>query len=379
MKTNAAAQQVGEQLAVTTGFDSETLTASNDIAYVAEDPSLEELRSKIKAARLEKLMARQLESELSVDEINFEPSLDDLDLAVDSTVAENVPQAPRAFLTSAAPDLASRSSATDPRSRFKTNRQDCEDLLEDFREHAHLMTRISEKSNSFLDYLNRVEQEFSSMDSMEMELREKTRELERIEKQRQEHKTLVEKQRKQIDLLETMRKTSVENYDNAKHQLDELQLQSEQQAGKLNEAHAMLSRFERETVAWSEKYETMRVEYEKASSMVASLRRQNHDQDRQLSQTVGELNDLKTENEQNLHELSNLQIKYNELNKKSLEHQSQHYTKIAELEETVRAMKGQLDQRNREKADLVNELEAANNLLVLHEEMISALSPQRRA
>ncbi len=389
MAQNAAKQESSVHLAATTtGFDQETITANNDVVCNSNDQSIDQLRSKIKAARLEKLMARQLESELSIEEIDFEPSLEALDLTPNEDVfseaeAETEMQTPATKARGLFPrrsrvELTERSSEIDPRSRFKTQRQDCEKLLLEFQEHSRLMTRISDKSNSFLDYLNRIEQEFVAMDSMELEIREKTRELERIEKQRVEHRALVEKQSKQIELLETMRQSSANNYEETKRQLEELQAQTENQSNQLNEANALIARYEREALTANEKLDTMRSDFEKANASVNALRRQTQDQDRQLSHALSELNEVSAHNEQTLHELSSLQIKYNTLNKKALEQQGQHYSRISELEEALRRAKSQIEQSNREKSDLKHELEAANNLLVLHEDMIAALTPQNR-
>lgn len=384
MKQNAALKQTEQQVAKTTeGFDSELIVAGNDSSPEMENTSVERLREKIKAARLEKLMARQLESELSIDEMSFEPSSDDnfLEAAefanttpVETTTAEVTAPIQRTKL-----ELFEREPSAVTRSRFQASRADCENLLSDIREQSELMERLANRSNSFLDYLNRIEEEFKTMDSMEIELREKYSELERATTKIAENQSLIEKQRKQNELLETMRNTASQNYEQARRELEETQSDNEHLRAKSNENAALAARLEREHMSLSEKHEVLRVEHEKSTATVNSLRRQNHDQDRQISQVTSELHEITTANEQTLTELSNIQIKYNELNKKSLETQGQHYTRISELEETVREMKTLLDRRTREKTELTNELEAANNLLMLHEEMISALSPQRHS
>lgn len=138
MTSNAAKQQANVQsAAITTGFDSETIIANNDVIERTNGQSIEALRSKIKASRLEKLMARQLESELSLAEIAFEPSLDDLDLSLDEPSFEEpqttIPSRTQSFLPNRQRyTLSERSSEIDPRSRFKSNRHDCESLLQEF-------------------------------------------------------------------------------------------------------------------------------------------------------------------------------------------------------------------------------------------------------
>lgn len=378
MDQNTAVKRTNDGFADTTeGFDSELIVASNDSSSEFADDNVGKLREKIKAARLEKLMARQLESELSIDEISFEPSMDNETLAETEAAVERSQASVATQRTRL--DLYEREPSSVGRSRFQSSRSDCESLLSDFRQQSEVLGRIADRSSSFLDYLNRMEEEFKTMDSMEIELREKTRELERSENKNAENQTLIDKQRKQIELLETMRTTATENYEQARRDLDSSQVENDQIRTKLNESVALTARLERENMAITEKFDTVRSEHEKAAASVNSLRRQNQDQDRQLTQATAELHEISTSNEQALNELSNIQIKYNELNKKSLESQGQHYAKISELEETVRELKSLLDRRTRERSELKNELEAANNLLVLHEEMIAALSPQRRS
>ncbi|MEL7430574.1 MAG: hypothetical protein AAFN43_11305 [Pseudomonadota bacterium] len=378
MDQNAALKRAEQVLAeVTEAFDSELIVASNDAAGNPVEANIEMLRDKIKASRLEKLMARQLESELSINEISFEPSFDDdfLDQAiptepVSSNLQNHLRQTP-------APMEREPSSVT--RSRFHANRSDCESLVTDIRDHAETLHSLAGRSDSLISYLNRIEEEFRNMDSMELELREKSRELERSTTRMNEGQSLIDKQRKQIQLLETMRNTANENYEDARRELDDIQAENERLTKRVNESAALLSRLERENMTFSEKFDMARMELEKAGTTIKSLRRQGEEHDRSVSQLRAELSETTAQNEQALNELSALQIRYNELNKKSLESQGQHYTKISQLEEAIREMKSLLDRRTREKTELQTELDAANNLLVLHEEMISALSPQRRA
>jgi len=58
------------------------------------------------------------------------------------------------------------------------------------------------------------------------------------------------------------------------------------------------------------------------------------------------------------------------LNKSALEQQSQQYARIHELESVMRDVKRQLEFKTKTNAELTVELEATNNLLVLHEEMV---------
>ena len=78
-------------------------------------------------------------------------------------------------------------------------------------------------------------------------------------------------------------------------------------------------------------------------------------------------------------DLDNIQTKYDELNKSALGQQSQQYGRIHELESVLRDTKRQLEVKAKSNAELSVELEATNNLLVLHEEMVAALSPQDRS
>ena len=190
-----------------------------------------------------------------------------------------------------------------------------------------------------------------------------------------DQRILIEKQRKQIEKLEVMRQTSTENYEAAKYELQEVQHQKERLNGKLGENAIKIARMERENASLNEKLQIVSSDLEKSNASVNSLRRQSQNQDRQITQTKSELSELAIINDEVLSNLSSLQIKYNELNKRSLEKQGNYYTKIAQFEESTRALKARLEKSEREKSETLKELEAANNLLVLQEEMVSAITP----
>ena len=345
------------------GFDSQILSASNDTDYVNEDHGIEELKSRLAAARFEKMMAQQLASELEVDEIEYESSL--LERVVAPALTKETHNDGSDFL--AETPLVN--------SRFRRNRTNCKDLISSLQEKADAMAEISDRATSFMEYLTELEGEFANLESLELELEEKNRQIERIDRMHDDQRILIEKQRKQIEKLEVMRQTSTENYEAAKYELQEVQHQKERLNGKLGENAIKIARMERENASLNEKLQIVSSDLEKSNASVNSLRRQSQNQDRQITQTKSELSELTIINDEVLSNLSSLQIKYNELNKRSLEKQGNYYTKIAQFEESTRALKARLEKSEREKSETLKELEAANNLLVLQEEMVSAITP----
>lgn len=128
----------------------------------------------------------------------------------------------------------------------------------------------------------------------------------------------------------------------------------------------------------SEKLSTSDINLEVATKELENLTSELHDKDMMCAKLTSDYSSLIKSNTKVIGDLDNVQNKYEELNKSALEQQSQQYARIHELESSLRDTKRHLELKSKTNAELTVELEATNNLLVLHEEMVAALSPEER-
>ena len=432
-----------------------------------ESGNLDSLRAKIKAARLEKLMARQLESELSTEDEVVEDSSNihqQLDHAINvmetiqSTKGETTLSS-TSSLARAAASVTGRSNSPSKRLKdVQTSKSSCDEMLNNISKGSNILNNLTDQTKELTANLEAMEKEFIRIQEAEAEAERTKMELGTVNEAHREALSVIKKQEKQIQVLETMRNTSIENYESAKLNLEELQRASQKQANELAESQFVNSELEQEIRSLQsniehgkselqsvqKELEVSREEYkqkdmeaakaqaelyssrERISNLEANLQKmsqeleevssvsnqrdteiaklnsaistitENYNQtedklgnsqnevealnieikqkDISLNKLNSEFTSLMKLNEKTNLEVESLQDKYNQLNRQTLDQQSQHYSRINELEGMLRDAKRKLDIKNQEKTELAVELKATNNLLMLHEEMVSALS-----
>lgn len=427
------------------------------------------IRAKIKAARLEKLMARQLESELSL-EIE-----DDLQVNMPK---EEVPMAEEPLKTAPAEETArsdyKRPDTPASKSRgytlgsskrmrnIQTTRTASEDMLANIRSGADLFASLNERTNTLVNQLSFIEQEFVNFEEAEIRAAKIAEQHKRVTAEYEEALDLIEKQNRQLNVLESQRAASNSSLEATRKDLEIVQRQYEREADLLSESKMINSELEQENKRISKRLDASLTQLDgvnielqqtnnelkqkdmeaaRANAELASTREKLTNSEATLHSTTVELEDLtkqftdaeiklqSTQSQLNsanerlssserlleatqreletvtadLHEkdmanakmlsdyttlhkthnkalsdLENVQTKYDELNKSALAQQSQQYARIHELESVLRETKRQLQLATKSNSELSVELEATNNLLVLHEEMVSALSPREK-
>ncbi|MEM9330859.1 MAG: hypothetical protein AAGA53_06005 [Pseudomonadota bacterium] len=377
-----AVKQLAAELA--TDLDDQELVPSNDVNQSPVNKSIDELREKIKSARLEKLMARQLETELSIDHIEIETPEENSELEaqlVHDPVDEEISSTE---LTSEMPESQSNGVYSILSNQTGTmnvleSRRTCDDMRDKIKNSSEVLTGLAEQADGLANYLQLVERDLAGFQSAKVRIKELEEKSDQLRIQRQEAQAMVEKQKKQIEMLETMRKSSANAHESAKNEIAQLNNSVRKKDREIGNLQTSVADIERDRNSLKSEISKLEMELSQGTQALKSTREKLRNKDVELTKVVSDLNALSAENEQNVDKFADLQAKYNELNKRGLEQQNQHYSKIHELENSVRELKRQVETNNREKSELAVELSAANNLLVLHEEMISALSPEKKA
>ena len=427
------------------------------------------IRAKIKAARLEKLMARQLESELSI-ELDGEPELTIAETEIADVEEDSIPiietpvdEAPIDIDMPASKTRGYSAGSSKRMRNIQSTRHYCDEMVVRIRSGSELLTGLNEQTTHLVKQLQFMEQEFARIEEAEAKASKLAVEHKRVTGEYEEALNLIEKQNRQLDVLEAQRANSNINYENTKVELEKLQLQHQREGelfaesqmanleleqdnrnltSKLNSSELIISdlssdlqttnsslkqkdmeaakaqaelasakerltnaeaslettseeletvsqkladkeveaqNFQSQLTSAEEKLSTTTVNLEAATKELDSLTTEVHDKDMICAKLTSDYSSLIKSNTKVINDLDNVQNKYDDLNKSALEQQSQQYARIHELESTLRDTKRQLELKSKANAELTVELEATNNLLVLHEEMVAALSPEDRS
>jgi len=422
----------------------------------------EEIRSKIKAARLEKLMARQLESELTFD-LEAEPELvieaSDEEITLE-TLFDDVSNAPIKLEIPASKSKGYSIGSSKRMRNMQTTRHSCDEMVTRIRSGSHILTELNEQTTNLVNQLQSMEQEFANFEEAEVKASKLASEHKRITTEYNEALNLIEKQSRQLNVLDQQRTKSNADYENTRAELEQLQIRNRKDIDLFAEVQIVNSELEQEkrslnnqltaneaslseatselqttnnmlkqkdmeaaralaeltstkerlqnaetSLAFtSEEHETLSKQFTEAQIELQSLQSQNeaandelastqtnlkqttkeleeltadaHDKDISSAKLTSDYASLIKQNSKVTNDLNNIQNKYDELNKSALEQQSQQYARIHELESVMRDVKRQLEFKTKTNAELTVELEATNNLLVLHEEMVTALSKE---
>lgn len=445
--------------------DNSTELNSNGSAQVSEITGLDadEIRAKIKAARLEKLMARQLESELSIE---LDTEIDVSEPEIEATAIEGIEEnGAKETIELEIPASKARgySAGSSKRMRnIQSTRHSCDEMVSRIRSGADIMAGLNEQTTTLVKQLHFMEQEFVRFEEAEAKAAQLASDHKRVTGEYEEALNLIEKQNRQLDVLEAQRANSNSNYETTKVELEKLQREYQREAelfaesqmvnseleqenrsleSKLSSAEANiaettselqttanslkqkdmeaaraqaelssarerlmnaetgLDKTSQELEALSKDFTDKEIELQSTQSQLSATSEKLDSAERNLERTTRELENLTTEahdkdmmcakltsdysslikaNSKVMTDLDNVQNKYDELNKSALEQQSQQYARIHELESLLRDTKRQLEVKTKSAAELTVELEATNNLLVLHEEMVAALSPEEK-
>jgi chromosome segregation ATPase len=445
--------------------DSSVALNTTDNAKVSNLTNLDAdaIRAKIKAARLEKLMARQLESELSFElDTDIAPSVADVEIEATEEVTPLKAEAPVELEIPASKARGYSAGSSKRMRNIQSTRHSCDEMVTRIRSGSDILTGLNEQTTNLVKQLQFMEQEFARFEEAESKAARLASDHKRVTGEYEEALNLIEKQNRQLDVLEAQRANSNANYETTKAELEKLQREHQREAelfaesqmvnseleqdnrsltsklstaeaniaettSELNatnnalkqkdmeaaRAHAELSSArerlmnaetsldttsqeleklskdftnkeielqttESSLAAASEKLAAAEQNLERNSKELENLTTEAHEKEMLCAKLTSDYSSLIKANTKVMSDLDNIQTKYDELNKSALEQQSQQYGRIHELESVLRDTKRQLELKTKANAELSVELEATNNLLVLHEEMVAALSPDER-
>jgi chromosome segregation ATPase len=445
--------------------DSSVALNTTDNAKVSNLTNLDAdaIRAKIKAARLEKLMARQLESELSFElDTDIAPSVADVEIEATEEVAPLKAEAPVELEIPASKARGYSAGSSKRMRNIQSTRHSCDEMVTRIRSGSDILTGLNEQTTNLVKQLQFMEQEFARFEEAESKAARLASDHKRVTGEYEEALNLIEKQNRQLDVLEAQRANSNANYETTKAELEKLQREHQREAELFAESQMVNSELEQDNRSLTSKLSTAEaniaettselnatnnalkqkdmeaarahaelssarerlmnaetsldttsqeleklskdftnkeIELQTTESSLAAASEKLAAAEQNLERTSKELENLTTEahekemlcakltsdysslikaNTKVMSDLDNIQTKYDELNKSALEQQSQQYGRIHELESVLRDTKRQLELKTKANAELSVELEATNNLLVLHEEMVAALSPDER-
>ncbi len=130
------------------------------------------IRSKIKAARLEKLMARQLESELSIElDTSIAPLEDDTTVIIDEEI---IIQKIEETIELAIPASKARGYSTGSSKRMRniqSTRHSCDEMVSRIRSGSDILSGLNEQTTNLVKQLQFMEQEFSRFEEAKPSIR----------------------------------------------------------------------------------------------------------------------------------------------------------------------------------------------------------------
>lgn len=367
MSSNAALKKQDFEATVQTqDLTGEQIVANNDAHPVQlSNTQIENVRSRIKAARLEHLMARQLETDLAI-ELSVAPQLENEIMAAMSVTTSQFEAEIEA--------LEPYTQAVEEQKEFRRNRDECKTLVNKFKNQTNALKELIDSSGDLLTFVNRIEAEFINAENAKNELSSALIELENLRITTKEQGNTLAQQKRQIHVLEALQESLSQNFSDAKHTIASLQDETQRSGQRLADANREIARLNTENSALSIESETAKRELNKASDAIHSMREQLSAKEKLLSETSEKVIRISEETELERDAYSDLKSRYEHLNIKSLEYQGQHLSRINELELATASLKEDLNAARNEKNSLGSELDAVNKLLMLHGEMLDSLS-----
>lgn len=254
--------------------------------------NLEEIREKIKAARLEKLMARQLANELNENEA-----------------------APKATMSN--------------ENEFS-------------HENEELIQSIDETSETLNNFIAELEEKNSTS------------------AEENEAFGIIENQNRQIELLEFLRSKEAEQTEKLNGAIKQLEKLAQTQSDALQENRVELEKLQEKANAHHEG--------------LLECKRQNSELQEKL--LIEQQNSKAYQNKklEVAQELDDLQEKYTQITKRNMEQQTANQERINQLESDLKKVVAELQSVRQANATMQQEIDANNRLVILQDEMITALS-----
>ena len=153
-----------------TDLSDEELVPSNDTQSPLINRNIEKLREKIKSARLEKLMASQLEAELSIDHIEIEePDIGELQVEEERDFGTEIGSLEIEPDTDKKDDYTAseRFSFSTNRSRagdIQRSRRTCDEMVKNIKNSSNAFIKLVDQASGMAEYLEVVEQELIDLD-----------------------------------------------------------------------------------------------------------------------------------------------------------------------------------------------------------------------
>ena len=153
---------------VATDLSDQELIPNNDVTGTQTNRNIAALRQKIKSARLEKLMARQLETELSIDHIEIEEPEDFRFAPDDNQSLEDIKSTLRADPFEGLHE-ADDTYSSHPSSKIRSidlhqSLRHCGEMLEKIKFSAQALTDLSSHANGLEAFLRTVEQDLVALE-----------------------------------------------------------------------------------------------------------------------------------------------------------------------------------------------------------------------
>ncbi|MDJ0612426.1 MAG: hypothetical protein QNJ29_02035 [Rhizobiaceae bacterium] len=369
MTASAALQKRAFDTTVQTeDFNGDPVVANNDPHSVPKSENqVEAVRSRIKAARLEHLMARQLETDLAI-ELSVAPQLEaDIMEAMTATTQQ---------CETVIEEYAPYTQEVNEQKAFRENREECQSLVSRFRSQTTVLQDMLDTSGGLLAFISSLEKEFINAELARKELREAQIELKSLRVSNRDQEATLEKQTRQLSVLEALQESMSENFADAKSTIADLREKNDRANQHLKEARGEVAALLEANSGLTRENREMKSRLGDASETIMTMQESLVEKETRLAESSEKISLISQESEMERGAFSELKSKYERLNVKSLEYQGQHLSRITELEETAQSLKDDLDVTRREKESLGSELDAVNKLLMLHDEMLDALSNQ---
>ncbi len=255
----------------------------------------EEIRSKIKAARLEKLMARQLESELTFD-LEAEPELvieaSDEEITLE-TLFDDVSNAPIKLEIPASKSKGYSIGSSKRMRNMQTTRHSCDEMVTRIRSGSHILTELNEQTTNLVNQLQFMEQEFANFEEAEVKASKLASEHKRITTEYNEALNLIEKQSRQLNVLDQQRTKSNADYENTRAELEQLQIRNRKDIDLFAEVQIVNSELEQEKRSLNNQLTANEASLSEATSELQTTNNMLKQKDMEAARALAELTSTK--------------------------------------------------------------------------------------
>ena len=185
-----------------------------------------EIRTSVKAQRLERLLARQLENQL--EDTSLLEHLNDETEGVSGQIVE-----------------------------IKQTQLSCSDILEKIRHSSNTLAEVTQHATEIDNYVRRIEAEFIEIKKAEANSERINAASAKLEQEHQRALAIIEKQKNHIKLLEILKKANLENFEAAQLTIEELEAKNKEISTCYNETLEANSVLEKEKISLSAKIDSL--------------------------------------------------------------------------------------------------------------------------